>query len=195
MSNDKLHDSASDPPDSHHQPGNVGNSTEGSDFTLSVCGSAMANDLNKLPATKRRGGRRVGGLLPTALGGRIPNTRCSYQPDRNLHLHLRGINLVCWNAQTGSIDSARLDVDVKPVFCSRGGEVHPRDTLMRIDSLISYCCPMFGLLMGVFVLTRTNPPQLAYSAARPVTLSRPYLTQVQAHPDENHRDMFQRRLN
>ncbi len=72
MSNDKLHDSTSDPSDSHHQPGNLGNSTEGSDFTLSVSESAMANDLNKLPDTKRRGDRRVGGFLPTALGGRIP---------------------------------------------------------------------------------------------------------------------------
>ena len=30
--------------------------------------------------------------------------------------------------------------------------------------LISYCFPLFGLLTGVFVMTQTNPQQLAYDS-------------------------------
>jgi len=44
--------------------------------------------------------------------------------------------------------------------------------------LISYCFPMFGLLTGVFVLTQTNPQQLAYFAARPATPTRLYSQQI-----------------
>jgi len=74
MSNDKLHDFVSDQAHSHHQPGNVERSTEGSDGTLTVSRSAMAKVLSfdKFTDTKRRGGKRAGGLLPTALGGRVP---------------------------------------------------------------------------------------------------------------------------
>jgi len=59
--------------------------------------------------------------------------------------------------------------------------------------LLSYCFPMFGLLVAVLVLTRTNTQELAYSAARPVTLHRPYPPQVR--PDANRQNMFRGRLN
>ena len=57
--------------------------------------------------------------------------------------------------------------------------------------LISYCFPVFGLLTGVWVLTRPNPQQLAYSTARQVTLLNLYATQ--SRPDESRRDRFERK--
>jgi hypothetical protein len=62
---------------------------------------------------------------------------------------------------------------------------------MLASFLITYCFPIFGLLTGGFVLVRANPHQLAYSAVRPITS--PHLYPTQMRPDENRRDMFERK--